>query len=118
MNRSEGRNSGVCVGFVLLANCPPFNIFLHKGHKTRPPELGGNQMMGFQVAWMTGYFMVVAMSKDGLLEGGVGGDINMALVGEDSFGILPVGQMRMEGRRNGSINRLQCLEDQRIRGRG
>ena len=42
VNRSEGGNSGVGVGFVLLANHTLFNIFLHKRYKTRPPELGGN----------------------------------------------------------------------------
>ena len=94
----------MCVGFVLLANCATLNIFLHKGCKTRPPEFRGNQLTGFQVAWMTSCFMVMATGEDGLSEGGVGGDINMALVGEDPFGILPVRQTSVEGKGNGSIH--------------
>ena len=42
MNESEGGNSGVCVGFVLLANCATLDIFPHKGCKARPPKFGGN----------------------------------------------------------------------------
>ena len=46
--------------------------------------------MGFQVAKVTSHFMVVAMGEDGLPKGGIGGDIDMAFIGEDPFGILPV----------------------------
>ena len=90
MNESEGGNGGVCVGFVLLANGTTFDVFMHEGCKARPPELGGNQLMGFQVARVTGHFMVMAIGEDGLLKGGVRGNVETALVGEDLFGILPV----------------------------
>ena len=42
----------------------------------------------------------------------------MAFVCEDPFGILSVRQMRAKGRGNGSIHRLQCLEDKRVGGQG
>ena len=90
MNGSEGGNSGVCVGLVLLANDTTLNIFLHKGCKTGPPELGGNQLTGFQVARVTGCFMVVATGENGLPKGGIRGNVDMAFVGEDPFSILPV----------------------------
>ena len=42
MNGSERRNSGMCIGFVLLANSTTVNIFMNKGGKAGPPEFGGN----------------------------------------------------------------------------
>ena len=65
---------------------------------------------------MTCSFMVVAMSKNGLSERGVRGNVNTTFVCEDSLGILPVRQVRTEGGGNGSIHGLQCLEDERIGG--
>ena len=62
--------------------------------------------------------MVMALGKDGLLKREVGGHVDTTLVGEDPFGILPVGQMRAEGRGNRSIHQLECLKDEGIRGRG
>ena len=46
-NGSEGENSGICIGLILLANYTPINIFADKSCKTRPPELGGNQLASF-----------------------------------------------------------------------
>ena len=117
-NRNEGWNSGVCIGFVLLANCTSLDIFPHKGCKTRPLEFRGNQLAGFQVAWVTCCFMVVATSENGLSEIGVEGDIDMTFVYEDPFSIMPVRQMGVEGWGNGSLHRLQCLEDERVEGQG
>ena len=67
---------------------------------------------------MTGWIMVVTTGKDSLSEGGVGGDIDTAFVGEDPFGILPVRQTRAKGGGNGSIHRLKCLENKWVRGGG
>ena len=60
--------------------------------------------------------MIVAMSKDGSSKRGVGGNVNTSFVGEDTFGILPIRQTRMEGWENQAIHRLQCLEDKRVGG--
>ena len=62
--------------------------------------------------------MVIALGQDGPLKGGVGGHVDTTLVGEDPFGILPVGQMRAEDRGNRSIHQLECLKNEGIRGRG
>ena len=74
--------------------------------------------MDFQVAQVTGCLMVMATGKDGLLEGGIGGDVDMAFVGEDPFSILPVRQTRVEGRGNEFVHRLKCLENKQIGGGG
>ena len=65
---------------------------------------------------MTRSFMVMATSKDGPSERGVGGNVNMPFVCEDSLSILPIRQMRMEGWGNRSVHGLQCLEDEGIGG--
>ena len=62
--------------------------------------------------------MVMAVSKHGLSERGVRGDVNMAFVCEDPLSILPIRQTGMKSWKNGSIHGLQCLKDKRIRGRG
>ena len=36
----------MCVGLILLTNGTTFDIFMHKGSKAGPPEVGGNQLMG------------------------------------------------------------------------
>ena len=47
MNGGEGWNSGMSIGFVLLANCTSLDIFAYERCQTRPLEFGGNQLMGF-----------------------------------------------------------------------
>ena len=39
---SERGNSGICVGFVLLANGTTSSIFMDEGGEAGPPEFGGN----------------------------------------------------------------------------
>ena len=46
---------------------------------------------------------VMALDEDGLSEGWVRGHIDMALVGEDPLGILPIKWMRAKGGRNEAI---------------
>ena len=36
----------MCVGLILLTNGITIDIFMHKGSKVGPPELGGDQLMG------------------------------------------------------------------------
>ena len=106
VDRGEGQNGGMHVELVLLANCTPFDILAYKRCQTRPPEFGGDQLMGFQVAWVACSFVVVATSEDGPSERGVRGDVNMTFVSEDPLGVLPVRQMGTEGWRNGSVHGL------------
>ena len=44
VDRSEGGNSGMCIGFIVLANGTSFNILSNKGCKTWPPEFEGNKL--------------------------------------------------------------------------
>ena len=94
------------VGLVLLANCTPFDVFAHERCQTRPPEFGGDQLTGFQLAQVACSFMVMAMNEDGLLERGVRGDVNMTFVSKNPLGVLPVRQIGMEGWGNRSIHGL------------
>ena len=106
----------MCVGFVLLANCTSLNVFAYERCQARPPEFRGNELVGFQVIWMASSLMIVATNKDGSSKRGVGGNVNMSFVGEDTFSILPIRQTGAEGRENRAIHGLQCLEDKRVRG--
>ena len=90
MNWGEGWNGGMCVGFVLLANRTSLDIFENKRGKARPPELGGNKLVGFKVTRVASSLMIIAMNKDGLSKRGVRGNVNMSFVGEDALSILPV----------------------------
>ena len=68
-DQGERGDRGVCVGFVLLASCTAFNVFLHKLCETWLPEFGGYELMSLEITGMTGSFMVVAAGKDGVMEG-------------------------------------------------
>ena len=74
--------------------------------------------MGFQIARMTSRLVVMAMGKDSFLKEEIRGYIYMIFVGEDPLSILPVRETEAEGRRNGSIHRLECLENEGVRGGG
>ena len=117
-NGRKGGYSGVCVNLVLLAKGTAFDVLADEGGESGPPELGGNQLSGFQEAGVSGGFMVVTSRKDGAAEGVVGGDINMALISEDAGFNLPVGQPGTEGKRDVLMHGLESLEDKGVtRGR-
>ena len=80
-NRSKGENSRLYVGFILLANGILVNILTDKSCKTRPPEFGGNQLASLQIARMAGGLMVMAVDKNGFVEGKIGGNVDTAFVG-------------------------------------
>ena len=86
----RGGNGGVCVGLILVANSTPVNVIADKSCKTRPPELGGSQLVSFSIARMAGSSMVVAVGKNGLAEGKVGENVDTALVHESACSMLPV----------------------------
>ena len=79
------------VNLVLLAKGTALDIAADEESKTGPPELGGDQLSGFQEAGVSGGFMIVASCKDGAAEGVVGGDIDTAFIGKDAGFNLPVG---------------------------
>ena len=74
--------------------------------------------MGFQVARITGSFVVMEMGKDGFLKRGIRGYIDTVFVGENSLSMLPVREMGAKGGRDEPIHQLECLKDKGIRGRG
>ena len=90
----------MCIRFALLANCISLNIFVHERCEARPPEFKGDKLAGFQISRVAHSLMVMATSKDGPVERGVGGNVNTSLVGEDTLGILPIRQTRTEGWEN------------------
>ena len=94
------------VGLVLLASHASLYIFVYERCEARPSKFRGNKLAGFKVTWVASSFMIVAASKDGMSERGIGGNINMSLVGENAFGILPVRETRAECWRDPSIHRL------------
>ena len=89
-DQGEWGNGGVCVGLVLLAQGAAFDIFSHELCETRPPEFRGNKLASFEVARVTGGFMVVATGKDRAAEGVLQGNIDTTLVGQDVIVELPV----------------------------
>ena len=54
--------------------------------------------------------MIVAASEDGVADGVIVRNVYAALVGEDSGLMLPVREAGAEGKRDGSVHRLEGLE--------
>ena len=87
---------GVCVCLVLLASCAARNILADKGGKTRPPEFRCDELAGLENTRVTCCRMVMVSSNDRAAEGGVSGNIDMILKGQDSGVVFPVGETRAE----------------------
>ena len=88
------------------------------GGKAGPPEFGCDELPGFQVAGVTGTLVVVASLEDGVTEGVIIGDIDMALIDQDACFDLPVGEAGMEGKRDIIVHRLEGLENEGVACRG
>ena len=71
----------MCVGFVLLAGCAAFDIFLDVRGKARPPEFGHNELADVQVAGVAGCVVVMTALEDSVVKGVVITNIDTALVG-------------------------------------
>ena len=102
LDGSEGENSEMYIGFVLLTSGATLYIFADEGSKTRPPEFKGNQLTSFQIARVISHLVIMATGKDGFPKR-VRGDVDATFVSENSFSILPVKQMRAKGGRNGAV---------------
>ena len=102
-------NSGVSISLVLLAGSAAFHIFPYEGGKARPPELSGDKLAGFQETRVSGGFVVVTSLHNGVAEGGIRGNIDTVLVGQEAINMFPVGETGMEGRGNRTIHRLEAL---------
>ena len=60
--------------------------------------------------------MVVASFEDGAAEGIVSGDVDMALIGEDTGLGLPVSEVGAKGERDVLMHRLKRLQDEGVSG--
>ena len=56
------------IGFVLLAGCTAFNVFMDIGGQARPPEFSHDELAGFQVPRVAHSVVVVAALEDGMAE--------------------------------------------------
>ena len=97
------------VGLVLLACHTAFNILADKGGEAWPPELGSDKLAGFEEAGVSGRFTIMAVGKDDTVKGVIGGNINVAFIGEDSCLHLPVSKAGAEREGNIFVHRLKWL---------
>ena len=88
------------VRLVLLACCAALNVFVDKLSKTWPPEFGGDKLSGFEIARVSSGLVVMAADKDGVTEGILQGNIDMAFVGKDMVSELPVREAGPESSRD------------------
>ena len=104
----------MCVGLVLLAKSTAVNIAADIGSKARPLEFSGDQLASFQEAGMTGGFVIMAAFEDGAAERVVGGNIDTALISEDTRFDLPVGEAGTEGERDVLVHGLESVENEGV----
>ena len=64
----------------MLAHGTAFDVLVHELGKTQPPEFGGYELAGFEITRMTGGLVVMALCKDGVMEGILRGNIDTTLV--------------------------------------
>ena len=91
-DRGERGNSGVCVGFVLLARGTALNVLSHKLCETWPPEFGSHKLTCFEITGVSGGLVIMAVGEDGVAEGVLWGNVDMPFVGQDVVIELPVGE--------------------------
>ena len=84
------------VRLVLLAGCTARNILADKGGKSWPPKLGCNKLAGLEDTRVTRCRMVMVAGDNGTTEGGVGGDVDTILEGQDASVVLPIRETRAE----------------------
>ena len=96
----EWWDSGVGVGFILLAYGAAFNVSVYEVGKTWPPEFSSDKLLGLEITRVSGSFMVMTLGKDRVMEGVIQGNVDMTFVCEDVVIILPVGELRSEGGRD------------------
>ena len=81
---------------------------------TGPPEFGCNKLLGFQVARVTGAFVVMAPLENSVTKGVIIGDIDVALIGQDACFNLPVREVGTEGKRDVVVHGLEGLENEGV----
>ena len=115
-NGRGGRGSGMCVHLVLLTGRAASNEGMNIRSEGRPPELGGNQLASLEEAGVASSGVVVTAAENITAEIASGGNIDVALIGEDTIRVLPVRETGTESRGNGAIHGLKGLEDKGVGG--
>ena len=113
-NRSEWRDGGVGICFVLLAGRAALDVLADVGGEAGPPEFCCDELTSFEVAGVTGTFVVVTPLENGVAEGIVVGDIDTTLIGQDACVNLPIGEAGTEGKGDVLIHGLEGLEDKGV----
>ena len=62
--------------------------------------------------------MVMVASNDGMVKVSIHGDIDMTLIGQDSYIIVPVREAGAEGSRDLAQESIKSIEDKWVRGGG
>ena len=114
VNGGEWWDGGMGISLVLLAGCTAFNVFVDVGGKARPPEFCRDELMGFQVARVSGTFVVMATLENSMMEGVVIWDIDTTLIGQDARVDLPIGEVGTEGKRDVVVHGLEGLKDEGV----
>ena len=86
----EWRDGGVCVCLVWLTYGIAFDILTHKLCETRPPKLSGDKLASLEIARVTSGLVVMAAGEDGMAEGVLRRDIDMAFVSQDVVIKFPI----------------------------
>ena len=113
-NRSEWRDGGVGICLVLLAGRAALNVFADVGGEAGPPEFCCDELMSFEVAGVTGTFVVVTPLENGVAEETIVGDVDTTLIGQDACFDLPVGEAGTEGERDVLVHGLEGLENEGV----
>ena len=106
------------VGFVFLAGCTALNIFIDVGGEAGPPKFRCNELVSFQVARVAGSFVVMTALEDGVAKGVIIGNIDVALIGQDTRFDLPVGKAGAEGKRDILVHGLEGMKNKAVASRG
>ena len=117
-NGGERQDGGVGISLVLLAGRTALNVLADVGGKAGPPELCSDELSRFQVAGVSGTFVIMATLENRVTEGVVIGDIDVTLIGQDACVDLPIGEVGTEGKRDVVVHGLEGLENEGITCRG
>ena len=105
------------IDLVLLTRSATPDITSNVRGEAQPPKLRGNQLASFENTRVTCSGMVMVASDNGMVKAGIGGDINMALVSQNTSIVVSVREAQAENSRNFTRESMESIKDQWIRGR-
>ena len=115
-NRKKRRMRRMGVHFVLLARSTPTDIIANKGCKAWPPKFRSNKLASFENTRVTGGEVVMVADDDGKAK--VGGNVDVALISQNTGVIMPIGKVGAEFGRNFSAECIKGIKDEWVRGGG